>query len=88
MHIKKERIQNNLHNTSILNQRLFKKINIDTNESKSKNNTIIKCSNPNSNLIIKNRIKNNKLFISSQTNPLLNNKNINIKLLNNSISKN
>ena len=88
MHIKKERIQNNLHNTSILNKRLFKKFNIDANESKSKNNTIIKSSNPNSNLIIKNRIKNNKLFISSKTNPLLKNKNINIKLPNNSISKN
>ena len=90
MPIKKERIQNNLHNVSLLNKRLFKKINIDTNKSKSKskNNTIIKSSKPNSNLNIKNRIKKNKLFISSKTNPLLKNKNINIKLPNNSISNN
>ena len=90
MPIKKERVQNNLHNVSLLNKRLFKKINIDTNKSKSKskNNTIIKSSKPNSNLIIKNRIKKNKLFISSKTNPLLKNKNINIKFPNNNISNN
>ena len=89
MPIKKERIQqNNLHNTSLLNKRLFKKINIETNKSKykTKNNTIIKSSKPKllKNNIIK--INKNKLFISSKTNPFLKNKNINIKSSNKNIS--
>ena len=89
MPIKKERIQqNNLHNTSLLNKRLFKKINIETNKPKykTKNNTIIKSSKPKllKNNIIK--INKNKLFISSKTNPFLKNKNINIKSSNKNIS--
>ena len=89
MPIKKERIQqNNLHNTSLLNKRLFKKINIETNKSKykTKNNTIIKSSKPKllKNNIIK--INKNKLFISSKTNLFLKNKNINIKSSNKNIS--